>query len=158
MNATISHCGKFRYSLTRGWIGGVGICVFIMLNPSTADAMIDDPTILRCIAFGQAWGYAAIEVVNLYAFRATKPKVMFAADDPVGPENDAYILAAAARGDLLVAAWGANARHDRVNAVRELLRPYMVHALGFTKEGHPRHPLFMRGDSKPVQCDWKSAA
>ncbi len=158
MSATISTCGKFRYSLRREWIGGVGICVFIMLNPSTADALLDDATVRRCIAFAQAWGFAGLEIVNLYAYRAREPAVMFAANDPIGPENDAFILAAAKRGNLLVAAWGVNAKHDRVFAVREFLRPFEIHALGFTVDGHPRHPLFLRGDLKPIRVSWKDAA
>ena len=150
--ATISRCGKFRYSLTREWLGGDGVVAFIMLNPSTADAMQDDPTIRRCIGFAKAWRYAGLEVVNLYAFRATRPADMFAAEDPVGPENDAHIVEACARASMVIVAWGAIAalRRDRVAAARAMIRRG-IYALGLTSAGEPRHPLYVRGDAQPIR-------
>src|SRR6185369_17379869 len=103
MTAVISKCGKYRYSLRREWIGGAGTVCFIMLNPSTADASVDDPTIRRCIGFAQRWGYQILEVVNLYAYRATRPRDMFAAADPVGPENEYYLCKAALGAGLRIA-------------------------------------------------------
>jgi hypothetical protein len=152
MTAVISNCGKFRYSLKREWLGGDGIVAFIMLNPSTADATQDDPTIRRCIGFAKAWRYAGIEVVNLYAFRATRPADMFAAEDPVGPENDAHIVEACTRAGLVIVAWGAIAarRRDRVAAARAMIRRD-IYALGLTSAGDPRHPLYVRGDAQPIR-------
>lgn len=149
MSAVISACGTYRYLLQREWLGGYfrGRALFVMLNPSTADATQDDPTIRRCIGFAKAWGCAGLEVVNLYAFRATKPAEMFAAADPVGPRNDTHILAAANRAKVIVLGWGANAKRDRSTDVRALLSDRQVNALGFTKDGHPRHPLYVRGDA-----------
>jgi hypothetical protein len=148
--ATISRCGKFRYSLTREWLGGDGVVAFIMLNPSTADAMQDDPTIRRCIGFAKGLALSGLEVVNLYAFRATRPADMFAAEDPVGPENDAHIAEACTRASLVIAAWGANAQDDRVAAVRALV-PRQMHALALSNCGRPRHPLYVRGDAQPIR-------
>ena len=93
-DAVISDCGKYRYRLTRKW--GYGRpCGFIMLNPSTADALHDDPTIRRCVGFAKAWGCGALIVVNLFAVRATSPREMMRADDPVGPENKEHVQRAA---------------------------------------------------------------
>jgi hypothetical protein len=150
MSAVISECGLYRYLLQREWIGGYGRALFVMLNPSTADATQDDPTIGRCIGFAKSWGCAGLEVVNLYAFRATKPADMFAAADAIGPANDSHIRAAANRAKLIVAAWGANAKRDRAVAVLSLLSDHAIRALGTTKGGYPRHPLFVRGDAKLI--------
>lgn len=123
-----------------------GKVTFVMLNPSTADAVADDPTIRRCIGFAQAWGFGALEVVNLYAYRATRPAELFAADDPVGPRNNRFVRAAARSAALVVAAWGVyGRRHGRDAAVLATLRRIgPVHCLGMTLGGQPRHPLFVR--------------
>src|SRR5690348_16099160 len=106
-DAVISDCGRYRYSLSRwGWDERSGRCVFIMLNPSTADASVDDPTIRRCINFAQGWGYGMLEVVNLFAWRATFPKELALAPDPVGPHNGEYLTRAITIGDITVCAWG----------------------------------------------------
>ncbi len=140
-SATISADGVYRYTLSRVWDETLPNLNFIMLNPSTADADLDDPTIRRCIGFGQRDGYGGIQVVNLYAFRATKPSEMLAAIDPVGPDNDAAWLQI--NGDV-VAAWGANAKQDQVNRAIGVFQE--LKCLGVTKDGHPRHPLYIRGD------------
>lgn len=142
--------GAYRYKLTRTWEPDTEPLVFVMLNPSTADASQDDPTIRRCIGFAKRWGFGGIVVVNLYAFRATDPKEMLAAVDPVGPEND-RVLADTADGLTVVAAWGVNASLERVDAVRALM-PGRLLALGVTKDGHPRHPLYVRADARLI--DW----
>lgn len=159
--AYISPCGVYRYSLEREWADGTGpTCAFIMLNPSTADADIDDPTIRRCIAFAQRWGFRALTVVNLFAFRATDPKAMISAADPVGPANDAAIASAVESCGLLVAAWGVHGTlRGRGVAVRRLVEDHEgrgLHHLGLTRDGHPRHPLYLRGDSQPVR--WNRGA
>jgi hypothetical protein len=148
--AVLSACGRYRYRLERWWDNGYPLHV-VMLNPSTADAALDDPTIRRCVRFAKRDGYAGLVVLNLYAWRATRPLDMFAAPDPVGPDNDHHLeLARAAvngspAGAYMLAAWGAHARPDRVAVVRRLLASVDLRCLGTTKEGHPRHPLYVRG-------------
>ena len=89
-DALFSPCGTYRYRLTRRWAEGPAVA-FIMLNPSTADGSVDDPTIRRCIGYGQSWGYGALAVGNLYAFRATEPQELRRARDPIGPDNDRHL-------------------------------------------------------------------
>jgi hypothetical protein len=149
MSAYLSEDGLYRYSLTRdfGTLDGEGICTFVMLNPSTADATQDDPTIRRCIRFAREWGFDRLKVVNLYALRATDPKQLWLADDPVGPENDHVLSLAFGSSALTIAAWGATARQTRVAEIMSWpMRPHLC--LGLTKDGHPRHPLYLRADAK----------
>lgn len=152
--ATMSACGAYRYALWRDWDVAKGRVCWIMLNPSTADAEEDDPTIRRCMGFARAWGYGGIVVVNLFAFRATKPADMLYADDPVGPDNDATIREALNSGltAMHVCAWGQNAPRDREAEVVKLIRDYgyVPHALRLTKSGHPGHPLYLPGDLVPA--------
>jgi hypothetical protein len=151
--ASLSDCGRYRYWLARWW-SSVPRVTFVMLNPSTADADVDDPTIRRCMGYARTWGYGGIGVVNLYALRSTDPRQLWAADDPIGSENDTYLTAAALHAlqsdTPIIAAWGANARQDRIAAVQAL--PFMdrLSALALTKTGQPRHPLYLRGDLAPV--------
>jgi hypothetical protein len=144
--ATISPCGEYRYRLGRRWADGKPL-VFVMLNPSTADASTDDPTIRRCISFAQAHGFAAIDVVNLFAFRATDPAALRRASWPVGPDNDAHIVIAAREAGAVCVAWGANAaaREDRVQVVLPLIRAEGVElqCLRITRSGFPQHPLML---------------
>ena len=153
-SAVISEDGRYRYQLTRFWDPSVHGLAFVMLNPSTADGTEDDPTIRRCMRFARDLGFGGLHVVNLYAFRATKPADLWRAEQPVGPENDDYLrrtfVAAAAFGKPVIAAWGANARPDRVAEVLDLpLARQSLHHLGLTKAGAPRHPLYLRADAKP---------
>ncbi len=154
--AYISTCARYRYSLSREWAPGP-VCTFIMLNPSTADADIDDPTIRRCVAFAQRWGYGALAVVNLFALRATDPKALRSEQDPVGPDNDSAIAEAVSIGGLIVAAWGVHgALHGRGAAVCNLIEEGFergIHHLGLTKDGHPKHPLYLRADTAPARWD-----
>jgi len=152
--ATFSACLAYRYSLSRQW-GDDGSVCWIMLNPSTATASVDDPTIRRCVGFSRAWGYGALEVVNLYALRSTDPAGLWKSTDPVGPQNDAAILRATQRASLVVCAWGANAKPARVAQVRELLMETPLHHLGRTKAGMPRHPLYLRADS--IRQAWEES-
>lgn len=145
--ATISPCGKFRYTLGRRWSDGPRLLVFVMLNPSTADASQDDATIRRCIGFAQAHGFDALEVVNLFAYRATKPLDLRKAGYPVGPDNDTHIRRVCTQAEAICIAWGANAKDlERPQVVlpmlRELERPIQV--LAITKSGVPQHPLFIQ--------------
>lgn len=150
-DAVLSESGRYRYALTRTWAPAAGAVCFVMLNPSTADASEDDPTIRRCIGFARAWGFGRLEVVNLFAWRATDPAALRGVADPVGPENDGHIMRAARGAKLVIAAWGAHgALLERGEEVRAMLaRRFVVHHLGLTKEGHPRHPLYLRADLQP---------
>lgn len=148
MAAVLSSCGRYRYALTRGdWLAGEGTVLFVMLNPSTADATIDDRTIGRCIGFAQRWGYARLTVANLYALRATNPADLARADDPVGPENDYWIDRLAQRATEIIVAWGAHPQAERRAAhVLELVefQRGTASCLGQTKDLHPRHPLYVK--------------
>lgn len=160
-SARISAGGRYRYTLVRRWDFGAESrppAQFIMLNPSTADADVDDPTIRRCVGFARALDAGGIVVVNLYAYRATKPADLWRADDPVGPDADLYLSVVARRAVLedapLIAAWGANAKPNRVaEALRVIDRcgaTDRLTALGLTASGAPRHPLYMPATARPV--------
>lgn len=147
--ATFSPCRTFRYTLWRSWEGGEGVVMFIGLNPSTADEIENDRTVNRCISFAKSWGYAGLCMTNLFAFRATKPAVMLATPEPIGPENDRYLLECAAQSNLVVAAWGTNGAHmKRDDHVRQLIGN--LHYLHLTQDGDPGHPLYLPGNLKPV--------
>lgn len=147
-SATFSPCRKYRYALVRVWNESLPHATFIGLNPSTADEQADDPTVRRCIGFARAWGFGSVALGNLFALRATDPKYLLRVSDPVGPENDAWILRLQQESDFVVAAWGCHGRiRDRGNQVaKTLIQPY---CLGLTRSGAPRHPLYLRGDTKP---------
>lgn len=159
MNATasgaiLSEDGAYRYRLWRRWPSLEPSVVFVMLNPSTADADQDDPTIRRCIGFARRWGFGGIEVVNLFALRTSDPLVLLSHPDPVGPENAEHIRQAVSLGAAkpIIVAWGEASRfRARADLVAALIRARrVVRALGVTKSGDPRHPLFMRRDVCPV--------
>lgn len=149
--ARLSDCGTYRYELGRRWADGP-IVTWVMLNPSTADATQDDRTIGRCIEFSKAWGFGGLVVVNLFAFRATEPAALKAADDPVGPENDAAISSAVEQAPLVVAAWGVHGGLvGRDRRVTELIEESgEVVCLGTTKDGYPCHPLYLKGDTERI--------
>ncbi len=137
---------QFRYLLVREWATyrQARSILFVMLNPSVADVSQDDPTIRKCICFAKCHEYGRIEVVNLYAFRATDPKVLKSAGYPVGPQNDSYILGAIERADKIVAAWGCHAQKSRADAVTKIIcQRKNVYCLGVTKDGFPSHPLMV---------------
>lgn len=146
-DAVISDCGQYRYKLTREW-GSGPTCVFIMLNPSTADASEDDPTIRRCISFARREGCGGLTVMNLFAYRATSPDDMMRAVDPVGPQNDEYLRSVlVANYSPIIAGWGAHGKFmSRDKAVSALLGD-KLECLGTTKTGQPRHPLYIRSDA-----------
>lgn len=147
--AIISPDGVYRYRLTRRWSRGASLC-WVMLNPSTADAQRDDPTIRRCIGFSRAWGYGALVVVNLFAFRATDQADLWRAADPIGPDAD-DLLRRARRGRDVVVAWGAaRGACGRATQVMGLLG-HQALCLGVTRAGGPRHPLYAPRTVRPVQ-------
>lgn len=155
--AVLSPCGLFRYALRRelGILAPErrGSVLWVMLNPSTADASQDDPTIRRCLRFSRDWGYGSMAVANLYAFRSPKPWALRYAPDHDEAENDAWIKRLSAEAGIVVAAWGANAERARARTVLELLaRP--VDCLGLTRNGHPRHPLYIPAATCPMRYEW----
>ena len=144
---------RYRYTLLRVWDAALPRLCCCMLNPSTADIDQDDPTVARCGRFARAWGCGSLEVVNIFALRATDPRKLYKAADPIGPENDAAILAAARRADIFLAAWGNHgALLDRGQRVltRLLARDIAPHCLAITKQGQPKHPLYTRSNSRPM--------
>lgn len=149
-DAVLSDDGTYRYRLTRIWEEGVHRVTFVMLNPSTADANVDDPTIRRCIGFARSWGYGGLNVVNLYALRATDPRDLWRHRDPVGPKNDYWLGLALKHSSRVVAAWGAHAKADRVARFWELAGDARVDALRVTQSGAPGHPLYIPADTTPT--------
>lgn len=150
-SAVFSDCEVYRYTLERVWDPSLPRILFVLLNPSTADAVNDDPTNRRGIGFAKAWGFGSCIFVNLFAFRSPDPKVMKAADDPVGEKNDAHILDQASRADRVVAAWGTHGNHQlRDSEVLDLLEGVGLYHLGLTKDGHPKHPLYLSKDTELV--------
>lgn len=144
---------NMRYYLTRRWGYGRS-CAFCMLNPSTADAQRNDPTVTRCMRFANSWGYKGLVVVNLFAWRATDPHAMLAAhtsgQNIIGEENDGYIVQAADECEKLICAWGNHGDYlGRGAAVLDLLRPMRPYCLTMTQAGHPGHPLYLNRHLQP---------
>ena len=150
--AVYSDCERYRYSLTRVWDPAGDKALFVMLNPSTAPEVQNDPTVERCERRARTLGFGAFRVTNIFAWRDTDPRLMRAAEDPVGPENDAAILEGAAWADRIIAAWGTHGAHlARGPEVERLLRQtgMPLFTLGLTKEGHPKHPLYIGYAKQP---------
>ncbi|CAD0184269.1 hypothetical protein RUESEDTHA_01148 [Ruegeria sp. THAF57] len=150
--AVYSNCENYRYSLTRVWDADGRKALFVMLNPSTATEVQNDPTVERCERRARALGFGAFQVTNIFAWRDTDPRKMRAAADPVGPANDAAILDGVQWADQVIAAWGAHGAHlDRGPAVETLLRGtgQPLFHLGLTKDGHPKHPLYIAYTQQP---------
>ncbi len=155
-SAVLSEDERYRYHLCRWWGDGRRV-VFVMLNPSTADADVDDPTVRKCMGFARRWGFDGIDVVNLYAFRATKPEKLAVARslaiDVIGASNNAFLTALARQAHEqnapLIGAWGAHAEPTRVQSVLRLPHFDRLHALALTKTGQPGHPLYLPNDSAP---------
>lgn len=150
--ADFSPCRNYRYALWRRWEHNAPYVMFVGLNPSTANEHEDDPTIRRCKRFAADWGYGAIYMANLFALRATDPKDMLAHNDPIGSDNDSTLIALARGAGAIVCAWGALGNHlERDERIKALLSPYDLKCLGTTKQGQPRHPLYIRAD-KPLEA------
>lgn len=149
--AIISECGLYRYALTRTWDPSLPTMIFVMLNPSTADATEDDNTIRRCIGFAKREGYGTIIVVNLFAYRATDPSELLAVDDPVGPENDAFVSSIIQRqAGRVVCGWGTTKiARTRLDWFRRVIEDTCgrVECLGANKDGSPKHPLYLPKNS-----------
>ena len=146
-SAAFSKCRRYRYALWRQWAEGPRV-LFVMLNPSTADETVNDPTIRRCISFAKAWGYGSLVAGNLFALRTPSPAVLKKNANPVGPRNDAWLRRLLAESNFVVAAWGNHGQYrNRSDQVRKWLPRF--HVLGITKQGEPRHPLYVAGVKTP---------
>lgn len=149
--AVISPCGVYRYRLTRVWDTGLTRLLWVMLNPSTADATSDDPTIRRVTAFTKRFGYGGFDVVNLYSYRATNPRDLATASDRFGPDHKHHRAMALTDCSGIVVAWGSSAFVKQAPRLFWCRLPN-VKCLGTTKTGHPRHPLYVKGDRELM--DW----
>jgi hypothetical protein len=162
--AVISPDGLYRYRLSRDWSREVGArktLTLVMLNPSTADARVDDPTIRRCVGFALGWNFTRIDVVNLFAFRTPSPAAMTTqwalGVNVVGPDNDAHLRWCSATCSAVVFAWGAYepgpklkvAFEERVRLVTDIFRGNHRFRIGApTKSGAPRHPLYLKASEQ----------
>lgn len=150
--AIYSDCERYRYALTRIWKFEASRLVFVMLNPSTATEVQNDPTVERCERRARTLGFGSLQVTNIFAWRDTDPKKMRTAKDPIGPNNDKTIMEACSWGDQIIAAWGTHGAHlNRGVQVKQILRSSdkPVFHLGISKGGHPKHPLYIAYSQKP---------
>lgn len=150
--AMFSPCERYRYRLWRRWSENQ-TALFVLCNPSVADAEFNDPTVERCQRRALAMGCGAIEVVNIFAFRSTDPEALYAASDPIGPDNDISIFMAAMMSDIVICGWGTHgALNERGHAVQDMLRTWNIvpHALKVNADGSPAHPLYLPYSLVPV--------
>lgn len=134
----------YRYVLERAWLYGSGTVLFVLLNPSTADENHNDNTIRRGIDFAQSWGFQRLLVCELFGIRSRDPRVLLTHPDPVGPDNDRYLLQAAGESDMTVFAWGNwGSVRGRAAAVSKLFAGIDAKCFCFTKQGQPKHPLYV---------------
>ncbi len=162
-HAEFSPCGRYRYRLERTWpdVPNTGkLITFVMLNPSTATADVDDTTVAKCGRFARRWGGTQLVVVNLYALRATDPRKLKEVVDPVGLENDGAIRSAIDISSLVICAWGNHGSHlGRAAYVRKMFRiapDYIrdrIHYLKLNGNGEPAHPLYLREASMPTRWE-----
>ena len=151
--AAFSDCSRYRYLLERRWEDGPK-CLFAGLNPSTATADIDDATVRKCAALARTWGFSGMTIVNLFAVRCRYPQVLSTHQDPVGPENDRFLLPAIEQAHTVVAMWG---NHGLKSYGQSAGRDQYILSLrddwqciGITKLGAPRHPLYVASSSTLV--------
>lgn len=155
-HAVYSDCLHYRYALTRVWDEDGERALFVMLNPSTATEVQNDPTVERCERRARALGFGAFRVLNIFAWRDTDPRAMRAAEDPIGPENDAAMLDSLPWADQVICAWGTHGAHlDRGPAVERLLRKSgkPLYHLGLSQAGHPKHPLYIGYKVQPIEWE-----
>lgn len=147
-SAVFSEDRVYRYVLWRIWDGKKPIVNFIGLNPSTADETKDDPTMRRCIGFAKSWGYGGFYMTNLFGYKATKPEDLRKASDPVGIDNNKWLLEIEEKVEKVIFAWGVNGAYlNRDKQVLALIKK--GHYLELSKAGYPKHPLYLKGDLKP---------
>jgi len=150
-SAIISSCGLYRYVLQRRWGAGTQ-CLFVGLNPSTADGSTDDATTRKCISLASSWGFSGMTIANLFAVRCRHPQILSTHRDPIGPENDRFLLPAIEQSHTLVAMWGnhglksygLSARRDQ--CILSLSNDWQC--VGITQQGAPRHPLYVTNRSR----------
>ncbi|RYF78888.1 MAG: DUF1643 domain-containing protein [Cytophagaceae bacterium] len=145
--AYITECGTYRYTLWRIWDSSKPMIMFIGLNPSTADAELDDPTIRRCIRFATDWEYGGFFMLNLFAFRATDPGDMKKANDPVGLVNNYCLIDIGSRCKDVVFVWGEHGSHRGRDKQVIAMFPN-AWCMGKNKSGRPKHPLYLRSDTR----------
>lgn len=151
--AIFSSCMKYRFELWRQWDEGKPYALFVMLNPSTADEIDNDPTVERCQRRALGMGYGGVRVVNIFAFRSTDPQGLYTEDDPVGAGNDEAIVRLATGAGIVICAWGTHGNHlDRGKHVLAMLHGAGVppHCLQLNADGTPKHPLYVGYDVQPV--------
>ncbi len=156
--AVYSECEHYRYQLTRTWDRAGEKALFVMLNPSTATEVQNDPTVERCERRARALGFGAFRVTNIFAWRDTDPKALRKAKAPVGPDNDRILTESCDWADRIIAGWGSHGDHlGRGAQVARLLRDTgrPVFHLGLTKAGHPRHPLYIAYRQQPEPWDFR---
>lgn len=147
-SASFSRCHRYRYQLLRRWEGGHGRCVFIGLNPSTADVQLDDPTIRRCMNFAQDWGFNELLMVNLFAYRTPYPAILKQCDDPVGPGNRRALRRACDSAQSIVVAWGTHGTYrDQAVKFENIAAQHPLLCFGISKNHQPLHPLYQRRDA-----------
>ena len=154
--AVFTECDKYRPLLWRVLDPSKPMALWIMLNPSTADENVLDPTITRCRNFSMDWGYGGLLVCNLFDYRATYPKNMKVQAEPVSDHNQLAILQAANVADLIVCAWGVHGQHqgqDQLILAWLLAAKHTLYYLALTKIGMPKHPLYLRGDLEPMRYE-----
>ncbi len=148
-DAVLSKCRKYRFALWRIWDESKPQVMFIGLNPSTADEIDDDPTLIRCINYAKAWGFGGICMTNLFAYRATEPQDMLTAHAPVGSENDQWLINLSKKAGLVVAAWGNTGTYlNRSSHIKQLIPN--LNYLKLNQSGEPAHPLYLKSSLKPV--------
>lgn len=148
-DAILSTCNQYRYSLSRIWDESKPMVGFIGLNPSTADHLNDDKTILRCIAFASEWGFGGFYMMNLFAYRATNPSVMMKVNTPVGCDNDQYLLNLKNQVEKIVVCWGNDGCYrKRSKEVLNLLNGENLYCIDINKTGEPKHPLYIKNNKK----------
>ena len=152
--ARFSDCRRYRFTLSRTWDAGRPSALFVMMNPSTADEHVNDPTVARCMGFARAWGYGRLLVGNVCAYRATDKTALLGLADPVGPGNIDAIVGMARAADVTVVAHGQLPKglQGHAEAVCAALRDagIALTALRLSKDGVPVHPLYLPKDLRPV--------
>lgn len=147
--ATFSRCERYRFDLFRIWDESKPKVMFVGLNPSTADATKNDPTVTRCIRYAQSWGYGGMHMMNIFAFRATDPSDMKAEPEPIGTDTDEWLLKVEQESALTLVAWGNHGAHlNRAAQVCTLLSE--LHCLKQNKNGYPAHPLYLKASLTPI--------
>ena len=160
--ATFSPDKKYRYKLWRIWDSTKPKCSFIMLNPSTADEIVLDPTVRRCMDFARLWGYGSLTVGNIFALRSTDPKELYKSEDPIGTGNDEALLDIVKNSDIAITAWGTHgAFTKRGTKVINMLIPDYAEKMAFlerTANGEPMHPLYQPKSVVPIKYQvWRTS-